>query len=159
MTTRSCKSCGKEFHPRPQNPNQLFCSKPECQRERKRLWQMAKLQSDPDYRENQRQSQKRWRDSHRDYWKQWRARHPEYVEDNRKRQAERNAKLRREGMAEPVDASLFAKMDASTERSPILSGTYRVVPVDCKDGRVNSGFLCQISYLVDLSSDCKQITL
>ena|GEM_PF-5663431 len=48
---RKCKACGGHFSPRPQNPDQQFCSKPECQRERKRRWQKHKRATDADYRE------------------------------------------------------------------------------------------------------------
>ncbi len=44
---RHCTCCGKPFEPRPQVPDQAFCSSPNCQRARKRQWQRAKLQSDP----------------------------------------------------------------------------------------------------------------
>ena len=55
--TRHCTCCGKPFEPRPQVPGQAYCSDPDCQRARKRQWQRAKLQSDPDYRSNQRAAQ------------------------------------------------------------------------------------------------------
>ncbi len=55
--TRRCACCGKPFEPCPQVPDQAFCSSPDCQRARKRQWQRAKLQSDPDYRINQRATQ------------------------------------------------------------------------------------------------------
>jgi len=52
--TQRCACCDKPFDPRPQVPDQAFCSAPDCQRARKRQWQRAKLPSDPDYRINQR---------------------------------------------------------------------------------------------------------
>ena len=55
--TQHCACCGKPFAPRPQVPDQAYCSDPDCQRARKRQWQRAKLQSDPDYRDNQRAAQ------------------------------------------------------------------------------------------------------
>jgi hypothetical protein len=55
--TRRCACCGKPFAPRPQVPDQACCAAPDCQRARKRQWQRAKLQSDPDYRSNQRAAQ------------------------------------------------------------------------------------------------------
>ena len=58
MTTRLCAHCGHPFEPRPQVHDQAFCSAPECQRARKREWQRAKLQSDPDYRINQQAAQR-----------------------------------------------------------------------------------------------------
>jgi len=147
MSRCPCAHCGEAFTLRPQNPNQTYCSKAECQRVRKRLWQKEKLNADADYRENQRQSQKRWRENNPEYWKRWRAAHPDYVARNRKLQMARNRKSR---PSEPVpfDASLFAKMDVSNEETDRQSGTYRIVPVNCKDGRVNAGFLCEISRLL-----------
>ena len=60
METRQCAGCGKHFHPRPQSPQQKFCSEAACQKERRRRWQAAKRQSDPDYRENQARAQAKW---------------------------------------------------------------------------------------------------
>lgn len=67
MTTRLCAHCGHPFEPRPQVPDQAFCSAPECQRARKREWQRAKLQSDPDYRINQQAAQRAWSQRNHDY--------------------------------------------------------------------------------------------
>ena len=69
MTTRLCSHCGHPFEPRPQVPDQAFCSTPECQRARKREWQRAKLQSDPDYRINQQAAQRAWSKRNHDYWR------------------------------------------------------------------------------------------
>lgn len=69
MTLKHCAGCGQAFQPRPQAPKQTFCSAPACQRSRKRQWQQSKLQSDPDYRGNQRQAQRAWHESHPDYWR------------------------------------------------------------------------------------------
>ena len=69
MTTRLCAHCGHPFEPRPQVPDQAFCSAPECQRARKRDWQRAKLQSDPDYRINQQAAQRAWSQRNHDYWR------------------------------------------------------------------------------------------
>ena len=146
MSLSPCAHCGDAFKRRPQNPDQTYCSKPECQRARKRRWQKAKMESDADYRENQRRAQKQWRERNPDYWKQWRSGHPEYVERNRVDQRARNQK-RANGMGPTEDASSFAKMDASAGAMPLPSGTYRLVPADCKEGRVSSGFLCEISRL------------
>lgn len=76
--TRPCACCGNLFEPRPQVPNQTFCSSPDCQRARKRQWQRAKLQSDPDYRDNQRAAQQAWSQRNPDYWRDYRADRPDY---------------------------------------------------------------------------------
>jgi hypothetical protein len=57
--TQRCACCGKSFELRPQVPNQTFYSAPDCQRARKRQWQRAKRQSDPDYWVNQRAAQQK----------------------------------------------------------------------------------------------------
>jgi len=49
---KRCACCDQPFEPRPQVPNQAFCSAPDCQRARKRQWQRDKLQADLDYRSN-----------------------------------------------------------------------------------------------------------
>ena len=163
MERRSCKHCESSFQPRPQNPRQVYCSKPECQKARKRLWQREKLRSDSDYRENQRQAQKRWQEKNPDYWKRWRERHASYVEHNRECQQQRNGRRRKIAVTVEGenDASMFAKMDASNEEFLLSSGTYRLVPVavDCKDGRVNHEFICEISRLMVSGGDCKERTL
>jgi hypothetical protein len=64
---------------------QRFCFAAACQRERRRRWQAAKRQNDPDYRENEKRVQKAWADRHPDY----RHQHPEYAERNRARQRQR----------------------------------------------------------------------
>ncbi len=48
-----CAACGELFTPRHNVPDQKYCSKPECHRERRRCRQRQKLKEDPDYRANQ----------------------------------------------------------------------------------------------------------
>ncbi|WP_291998419.1 hypothetical protein [Candidatus Accumulibacter sp. ACC012] len=118
MEYRQCKACRQPFRPRPQNPDQCFCSAAACQRERRRRWQAAKRQNDPDYRDNQKRAQKAWAERHSDYWRTYRDQHPEYVARNRARQRERA--LGRAGVA---------KMDASKTEIALPSGTYRLSPM------------------------------
>lgn len=72
MTKIRCVNCGAHFIPAPQVPHQTYCSKLECQKERRRQWHKSKLQSDPDYRENQSRAQKAWTERNPDYWRQHR---------------------------------------------------------------------------------------
>jgi len=105
--TIQCAACKKV---RPKNPRlkeQTYCGKPECQRERKRLWQKEKLKQDEDYRLNHKDSHRRWLDEHPDYYKQWRDRRPDYVERNRKKQKSRDRR-RKERFCKNL-----AKKDAS----------------------------------------------
>jgi len=115
MEHKQCIACGLSFKPRPQIPQQSYCSSPDCQRERRRQWQRDKLQSDPDYQDNQARAQQAWSLRNPDYWREYRASHPKYVERNRALQQERNAKA----MVAPI-----AKMDASTPAIPLPSGIY-----------------------------------
>jgi hypothetical protein len=72
-----CPACSAFFTPR--NKSQVFCSKPECQRARKSLWQKKKLATDPDYREEQRLAQNKWLQNNPDYWKMgWWGSHLKY---------------------------------------------------------------------------------
>ncbi len=88
--TQHCACCGKPFAPRPQVPGQAYCSDPDCQRARKRQWQRAKLQSDPDYRDNQRAAQQAWSQRNPDYWRGYRADRPDYAQRNREQQRSRD---------------------------------------------------------------------
>lgn len=74
MSAKRCAHCGESFHPRPQVPNQTFCSSRDCQRARKRQWQQARLGADTDYRENQRAAQRSWQARNPSYWRQYRGR-------------------------------------------------------------------------------------
>jgi len=132
MQRRRCKACGHTFQPRPQVSEQRYCRRSECQRARRRSWQTAKRESDPDYRDNQLRAQRAWLERNPDYWREYRRTHPNYRERNRLLQRERN-----HDRTEPV----IAKMDASTPELPLTSGIYRISPMrlcrNCKDGRVD----------------------
>lgn len=119
---RRCLACGEVFGPSPRVKDRKYCSKPACQRERKRRWQRQKIADDPDYRDNQKDSQKRWREAHRGYWRTYRDSHPQYVQRNRERQRRRNQERR-------VRFQPIAKMDASRSRSAIVPGAYQLIPL------------------------------
>lgn len=74
MAQMACASCGREFSVRPQSPKQTYCSAPECQRERRRRWNRAKLEADPDYRANQLAAQRAWHARNPGYWQTYRGR-------------------------------------------------------------------------------------
>lgn len=125
MERRRCAGCGGAFRPRPQVPDQKYCSASACQSARRRRWQRAKRQSDADYRENQARAQRAWVQSHRDYWREYRRTHPQYCESNRLAARQRQRKRRR--------VAQFAKMDASRALSRVPSGTYRLVPASAAE--------------------------
>ena len=127
MCQRRCTACDDLFIPRKNVPNQSFCSKPQCQRERRRRWQKQKLKADADYRANQAAAQKRWRENNPDYWCRYRRTHPEYTAGNREQQRQRNR--RRVHVETGPSPPEIAKMDAYASQNPIASGTYRLIPV------------------------------
>ncbi len=140
METRCCLGCKKAFHPRPQCPNQKYCSKHACQRTRKRLWQRHKLKSDPSYRENQKSAQSQWAASHSDYWRRYRDEHPDYVKRNREQQRQRD------------QASHLAKMDASIGENAIPAGRYRLTPVHASNLAKMDAWMVNISVISTLST-------
>ena len=88
-----------------------------CQRERRRRWQQAKRESDPDYRDNQTRAQHAWQKRNPDYWRQYPLKNPRYRDRNREQQSERNEQRRER---------LIANMDVSTPVFPLASGIYRI---------------------------------
>jgi transposase InsO family protein len=116
------------FTPRPNVPDQHYCSKPECQQARRRRWQRRKLREDPDYRANQAVAQRRWRERHPDYWRRYRQSHPAYAARNRAQQRQRNG-LRKRAAPEPSPPA-FARMDACERQTLFASGTYQLIPVE-----------------------------
>lgn len=90
MRRRKCRGCKELFLPRAQTVGQKFCSKNECQRERKTRWQAKKRSKDPDYRANETAARKVWAKENPDYWMNYRENHPESTERNRIKQKQRN---------------------------------------------------------------------
>lgn len=130
MTKKICACCGQSFEPRPQVPNQSYCSDPACQQARRQLWQRNKMRTDPDYRENQRHSQRAWLDRHPQYWRNYRDANSQYSGRNQSRQRKKD---------EPRQDISLAKMDAS-DLLKRLPGLYRIALVTAanvvKDGSV-----------------------
>ena len=136
MESKQCAGCGKSFHPRSQTPKQNYCSAPECQRERRRRWQQARRQNDPDYRENQVRAQTVWVARNPDYWREYRRTHPEYSERNRILQQHRDVRRRER---------LLAKKNASPQETLVPSGIYRLTPVTRDDLAKMDAWMVQIT--------------
>lgn len=119
-----CLHCVEDFIPCSSRPDQEYCGKAECQRERRRLWHRKKMKTDPVYRQGQLDCQKNWREQHPDYWRQYREDHPEYADRNRERQRERNRRRQSTSSDEVI-----AKINESTTCNHIESGKYRLVPL------------------------------
>lgn len=117
MTIKHCAGCGLAFQSRPQAPNQTYCTSPACQRIRKRQWQKNKLQSDPDYRGNQRDAQRAWQRSHPDYWRNYRDVNSEYADRSRHRQ-----------QSGPIRNNSSVKMDAWIPPVMLPPGLYKISP-------------------------------
>ena len=119
-----CASCGEKFIRNPRSPNQSYCSKKECQRMRKSLWQKSRMKKDSTYRNNQRLSWKEWARQHPEYWKEYRKKHSDKTRRNSMMQTIRNRRRRR--------PELIAKMDALEMPRIKPSGTYYLVPMIAK---------------------------
>lgn len=151
MGRKRCSACGDWFTQRQNVPSQQYCSKSECQRERRRRWQQDKLKQDPDYRANQAAAQRRWRERHPDYWGKYRQSHPEYTARNREKQSERNRR-RGGGGTRPLTAPI-AKMDVCEAKKSITSGTYRIIPEAGPGIAKMDAYLVKIQVLCDGYSD------
>ena len=93
-TSCCCLYCQQLFTPSVYRPQQRVCSRPDCQRQRRREYHRRRRATDADYRQTTRNSQKKWRDAHPDYLRQYRTQHPEAVVRNRERQQVRDQKPR-----------------------------------------------------------------
>jgi hypothetical protein len=118
-----CAHCGCTIEWNPRIKNQRYCSNKVCQRARKTLWQKQKLAADPDYKQNQQDSQKLWCSKNRHYWSDYRRRNECYAERNRTLQKTRDS--RRKRLKTNLD---LAKMDASEAVFSVKQGTYYLVP-------------------------------
>lgn len=142
MKTRPCQCCGAEFEPCPQVPNQLFCSKPECQRDRRRRWQQQKLKTDPAYQENQSHAQRAWLDRHPDYWRSYRQKQHELNSNQPQQQST------------CVDF-VPAKMDESSCIAPLPAGIYSIKPIQSRSFDLPETWLVEIT-LLSVEPFCKK---
>lgn len=128
MPEIECVYCGDFFEGSPRHKNQTCCGNSACQRAKKAAWQRHKLKTDPDYRANQKSSQKKWLEAHPDYWKEYRKNNPEKAERNRILQTMRNRRAR----SKEDKSTLIAKMDASKPDKIEIVGQFWMVPVIAK---------------------------
>jgi len=117
MGIKRCLACGDPFPLRTQSPDQSYFAAAECQRQRCKLWQREKRQTDDDYRQSQARAQRKWLDSQPDYRRRYRAEHPDCTQRNREQQRVRSGAQR---------VGTIAKMDASKPAPARVSGTYRL---------------------------------
>jgi hypothetical protein len=132
MAEIECVYCGDLFEGSPRHKNQTCCWRKECRNAKKAAWQRHKLKTDPEYRANQKSSQKKWCKEHPDYWKKYRKRNPEKAERNRIMQTIRNRRARSKDDVSEKDMRLIAKMDASKPDKFEVLGQFWMVPVIAK---------------------------
>lgn len=87
---RTCRCCGEPFTPSPYQLKQKFCSKEDCQRQRKNRYHLKRYCNDSAYRDDCRRSRKKWRDQNPGYHREYRKNHPEQVRQNREKQKPRD---------------------------------------------------------------------
>lgn len=138
MEKKLCKACGQLFLPRHQSPKQQYCSRRECQRERRRRWQQNKRRFDPDYRDNDARNSKDWAANHPDYWKKYRESNPDYADRNRNLQQFRNQKRL---------VSRIANGDASHHMTPLKPGRYRMVQITEAGIVIGDELLVEITFI------------
>lgn len=92
--SRCCPDCHCLFVPSVYRLQQLVCSRPGCQRQRRAEYHRKKLQADPVYRQVVRESQRQGWNEHAEYQKQRRLKNPGVIAANRQRQRQRDQKRR-----------------------------------------------------------------
>ena len=85
------------------------------------------MASDPAYRANQADAQKLWHKKNPHYMRDYRNSHPDYVYRNRELQKQRRAKTAGSFL---YPSGGVVKMDARSSQVPVLTGRYRLVPMD-----------------------------
>ena len=105
----------------------------KCRRARRAAWKRRKMREDPEYRLNQKSSNRKWAEAHPGYWKEYRKRNPEKAERNRILQIIRNRhrskKVKADARGDPL---LIAKVDASGPPKIKVAGEFWMVPVIAK---------------------------
>lgn len=91
---RCCPYCQHAFQPSARRPDQVVCSKPECQARRRSDYRRRKRQLDSEYAEVVRDSRRKWREAHPDYQKTYWQGHPDAAARNRQQQRQRDQKRR-----------------------------------------------------------------
>ncbi len=136
MTTKKCIACGQYCKPWPQTPDQTYCSKTECQRERRRRAKQRERQANSQLTSNN--------DSDRvsdnpDYWRDYRADHPDYVDRNRLLQKDRN---------------LLRTLQSKTNGTvPLPPGRYRLERLDSDSIANGAVWIVEIRFLSAISRD------
>lgn len=91
---RYCPYCQQAFQPSRRRPDQVVCSRPECQARRRKDYRRQKCQTDPEYAEVVRDSRRKWREAHPNYQKGYWQNHPDAAARNRQQQRQRDQRRR-----------------------------------------------------------------
>ena len=138
MLKKLCAHCGKSFLPRPQTPDQSYCSDPQCQKVRRKRWVDEKRKSDFIFRDNQSRAQKAWMERNPDYWRKYREENPDYAERNR------------------------AKQRASKATTNQLHGVYRIRSINSDSLAKSNAWIVEITPVCSQcpckNNACKEIT-
>lgn len=94
LAARCCRYCQQSFQPSPYRPQQAICSQASCQLRRRTEYHRHKIETDTEYAQVVRDSQKKWRAAHPDYQKSYWQNHAEAAERNRHLQQRRDRKRR-----------------------------------------------------------------
>lgn len=137
MARDRCAHCDCPLPTTRRNPKQCYCSRPDCQKARKRQWQKNKLKTDPTYKDNQKRAQKNWLRNNPTYWKSYRQNHDEYTERNRQESCQR---MRVKRQVESI-LKTFAKMDAFLIDPQRLSGYYALLPLGDMFAKMDAKFI------------------
>jgi len=133
MEEIQCWHCGGFFPKSPRHKEQYYCMKPDCRRARKAAWKRKKMREDPEYRLNQKLSNKQWAEANPGYWEKYRKRKPEKTERNRILQTIRNRRRSKKGKTDArADPPLIAKVDTSRPKKIKVFGQFYMVPVIAK---------------------------
>jgi hypothetical protein len=124
-----CPSCAEAFTRSPRHKNQTFCMKPQCRRARKASLQRNKMKTDPEYRADQKLSNRKWSASRPDYWREYRRRHEDKTQRNRLLQTVRDRNGRAGREAAEVVSTPLAKMDAWERKTGSITGRYWLIPI------------------------------
>ena len=147
MTKLRCAHCGARFIPAPQVPNQAYCSTANCQKERRRQWHKSKLQSDPDYRDNQSRAQKAWTEKKNpDYWRKHRQGRSDY--GNRLPSGQDSS------APEPRNPSI--KMESSNPSHPLRKALPNLMPSRWTCGLLNFPVSMRVHFLTPFSPKASQ---
>jgi len=104
-----------------------------CRRAKKAAWKRHKMATDPDFKLDQKLSNKKLVQNNPGYWKKYRRENPEKAERNRILQTIRNRRRsNNRNKNENTDIPLIAKVDASISNNFKMVGQFWLIPVIAK---------------------------